>query len=320
MQALVYREFGGLEVLRVEEMEKPVPAAGQVLLRVRAAGLNPLDWRMMHGEPRAIARFAFKIPPTGTIPGRDVAGVVEAVGPDVAQCKVGDEVFGVCAGACAQYACARATKLVAKPRNVTFEQAGGVGVAGLTALQGLRDYGRLHAGQKLLINGAAGGIGTFAVQIAKAFGAEVTAVCRTDKVELVRSLGADRVIDYTREDFTKEKHHYDVLLDNVGNYPASVLRHVVKRKGVCVVAGAPKEPALVMKRLANALAIKPFVSQRIKIFMAKAVQADLAALQDLMATGKLTPVVDRVYRLEEAHAGFAYLEEGHARGKVIVTP
>lgn len=320
MKALVYHEFGGPDVLRVEEMEKPVPAAGQVLLRVRAAGLNPLDWRMMHGEPRAIARLAFKIPAGGTIPGRDIAGVVEAVAPDVAQLKVGDEVFGVCPGACAQYARARATQLIAKPANVSFEQAGGVGVAGLTALQGLRDYGQLQAGQKLLINGAAGGVGTFAVQIAKALGAEVTAVCRTDKVELVRSLGADRVIDYTREDFTKEKNHYDVLLDNVGNHPASVLRHLVKRKGVCVVAGAPKEPSLIMRRLANALAIKPFVSQRIRIFMAKALPADLAALQNLMATGKLTPVVDRVYPLHEARAAFAYLEEGHARGKVIVTP
>jgi NADPH:quinone reductase-like Zn-dependent oxidoreductase len=320
MKALVYHQFGGPEVLRVENMEKPVLAAGQVLLRVRAAGLNPLDWRMMRGQPRAIARFAFKIPPGGTIPGRDVAGVVEAVAPDVTQFKVGDEVFGVARGACAEYARARATKLVAKPANVSFEQAGGVGVAGLTALQGLRDHGQLQAGQKLLINGAAGGIGTFAVQIAKSLGAEVTAVCRTDKVELVRSLGADRVIDYTHEDFTNEKNHYDVLLDNVGNHPASTLRHVVKRKGVCVVAGAPKEPSLVMKRLANALTIKPFVSQRIKIFMAKALPADLAALRDLMAAGQLAPVVDRVYPLDEAEAAFAYLEEGHARGKVIVTP
>ena len=319
MKAIVYHQFGGPDVLRMEEVAKPVPGAGQVLLRVRAAGLNPLDWRMMRGEPR-LARLAFKIPPSGTIPGRDVAGVVEAVGPNIDQLKVGDEVFGVCIAACAEYVCARVSKLAIKPAHITFAQAGGVGVAGLTALQGLRDYGRLQAGQKVLINGAAGGIGTFAVQIAASMGADVTGVCSTDKLELVRSLGAERVIDYTREDFTAEKHRYDVLLDNVGNHPVSRTRHVVMPKGICVIAGAPKEPGLIMKRLLNIAAIKPFASQRIRIFVAKGRHADIAALQDLMATGKLTPVVDRVYPLSETHEAIAYLEPGHARGKVIVTP
>ncbi len=316
MKAIVYHQFGGPDVLQREEVDTPTPAENQVLIQVRAAGLNPLDWRLMRGQPRIARKMLGDI----KTPGRDVAGVVAAVGARVARFKPGDEVFGTCLGACAEYAVARERALVSKPASVTFEQAAGVGIAGLTALQGLRDKGRIEAGQQVLINGAGGGIGTFAVQIAKVYGADVTGVCSTSKVDLVRSLGASRAIDYTREDFTRSGERYDLILDNVGNRSASELRRALTPKGIGVIAGAPKRGGEILKRIVHALVLSKLVSQSFVIFIAKGSQDDLATLRDLMASGKLTPVVGRTYTLADIREAMVHLEDGHALGKIVVTP
>jgi len=255
-------------------------------------------------------------------PGRDVAGQVEAVGSNVTQFKPGDAVFGTCQGAFAEYACASESKLVAKPDNVTFEQAASVPVAGLTALQGLRDKGKIQPGQKVLINGAAGGVGTFAVQIAKSFGAEVTGVCSTRNVEMVRSIGADRVIDYTREDFTKSGQHYDLIFDLVANHSFSARRRVLNPKGIYIGAGIVGLGGSMIGLLAHLiteLVLSRFVSQKFVTFMAKLSKEDLTIMRELMAAGKVTPVIDRCYTLSEVPEAIRYLEEGHARGKVVIT-
>jgi len=255
-------------------------------------------------------------------PGRDVAGEVEAVGRNVTQFKPGDAVFGTCQGAFAEYACASESKLVAKPDNVTFEQAASVPVAGLTALQGLRDKGKIQPGQKVLINGAAGGVGTFAVQIAKSFGAEVTGVCSTRNVEMVRSIGADRVIDYTREDFTKSGQHYDLIFDLVANHSFSARRRVLNPKGIYIGAGIVGLGGSMIGLLAHLiteLVLSRFVSQKFVTFMAKLSKEDLTIMRELMAAGKVTPVIDRCYTLSEVPEAIRYLEEGHARGKVVIT-
>jgi NADPH:quinone reductase-like Zn-dependent oxidoreductase len=313
MKAISYTEFGPPEVLQLAEVPKPSPKEDQVLIKVRAASLNPLDWRFMRGEPRI---FRLVLGRKRKIPGRDVAGVVETVGEKVTQLKPGDEVFGTCSAAVAEYACASASAVVTKPANLTFEQAAAVGVAAYTALQGLRDKGRIQAGQKVLINGAAGGVGTFAVQIAKVFGADVTGVCSTRNVEMVRSIGADRVIDYTREDFTKREQRYDLILDCVGNHPLSALGRALSPKGRCVLVGGPKE-VKIFPTLAGML--QALVSPRFVLFIAKGSKEDLTKLRDLMAAGKVTPVIDRTYPLSEAPEAIRYLEEGHARGKVVIT-
>src|ERR1043165_1149949 len=244
MKAIVYHSYGSSDVLKFEEIEKPAPKDDEVLIEVRAAAVNPLDWRMMKGVPY-IARKLFRLPAPSITqpgrPGRDVAGEVKAVGRNVTEFKPGDEVFGVCLGALAEYACASESKLVMKPDNVTFEQAAAVPVAAVTALQGLRDKGQIRAGQKVLINGAAGGVGTFAVQIAKHYGAEVTGVCSTRNVELVRSLGADHVVDYTQEDFLDLPDRYDVILDCIGNKSASQLKSMLNPKGRCLGVGGPHD-------------------------------------------------------------------------------
>src|SRR5437660_4953633 len=231
MKAIVYHEYGSPDVLKCEDVEKPVPKDDEILIKVRAASVNPLDWRIMKGEPRVIRLMARLMKMSGGRPGVDVAGEVEAVGSNVTQFKPGDKVFGGCRGAFAEYACTDASKVVMKPDNVTFEQAASVNVAGLTALQSLRDKGKIQPGSKVLINGAAGGVGTFAVQIAKTFDAHVTGVCSTRNIEMVRSIGADHVIDYTREDFTKNGHHYDLIFDLVANHSFSALRRALARKG-----------------------------------------------------------------------------------------
>lgn len=254
-----------------------------------------------------------------TQPGRDVAGQVEAAGRNVTQLKPGDAVFGSCDGAFAEYACAPEPALALKPDNVTFGQAASVPVAGLTALQGLRDKGRLRPGQKVLINGAAGGVGTFAVQIAKSFGAEVTGVCSARNVEMVRSIGADRVVDYTQEDFTKGAQRYDIILDNVGNHSLSAIRRVLNPEGVCVMAGAPKKVGLFLTRALTAPVLSRLVGQKFVLLMARRSKEDLAMLGELMAAGKVTPVIDRRYRLSDVAEAVRYLEEGHARGKVVIT-
>jgi NADPH:quinone reductase-like Zn-dependent oxidoreductase len=322
MKAIVYHNYGSSDVLKCEEIEKPTAGDDEVLIRVRAASVNPLDWRMMKGAP-FIARLLFGLrKPTLTrpeCPGRDVAGEVEAVGRNVTQFKTGDAVFGACSGAFAEYACTTELRLVVKPDNVTFEQAASVAVAALTALQGLRDKGRIQTGQKVLINGAAGGVGTFAVQIAKSFGADVTGVCSTRNVEMVRSIGADRVIDYTREDFTKGAQRYDLILDCVGNHPLSAIRRVLNPEGICVMAGGPKKLRTILTRTLKALVLSRFVSQKFVMFIAKLSKEDLNIIGELMETGKVTPVIDRRYSLSEAPEAVRYLEEGHARGKVVIT-
>jgi NADPH:quinone reductase-like Zn-dependent oxidoreductase len=322
MKAIVYYNYGSPDVLKYEEIEKPTAGDNEVLIKVLAASVNPLDWRLMRGTPRIIRLLARLRGPTikePRRPGVDVAGQVEAAGRNATRFKPGDEVFGCCRGAFAEYACASESALVVKPASVTFDQAASVPVAALTALQGLRDKGHIQPGQKVLINGAAGGVGTFAVQIAKWFGADVTGVCSTRNVDMVRSIGADRVIDYTREDSTRSGQRYDLLLDNVGNLSLSACRRVLNPHGRCVIAGAPKNVAIFFIRAVTGLVLSRFVSQKFVVFIAKINQEDLTTLHDLMKAGKVTPVLDRRYRLSEVPEAIRYLEEGHARGKVVIT-
>jgi NADPH:quinone reductase-like Zn-dependent oxidoreductase len=320
MKAIVYHGYGPPDVLRCEDVEAPVPRDDEVLVNVRAASVNPLDWHFLRGTPY-IGRMAFGLRrPKSTRLGADVAGRVEAVGGSVTRLKPGDEVFGACRGAFAESVCAPESSLVLKPENVTFEQAAAAPVAGFTALQALRDKGRLQPGQTVLINGAGGGVGTFAVQIAKSLGADVTGVCGPGNVERVRSIGADWIIDYTQEDFTLGGQHYDLILDCVGNHPLSAFRRVLNPHGTYIMIGAPDSPWLgPMGRALGALLLSRFGSQSFVVFLARRNQKDLAVLRDLMAAGKVTPVIDRCYRLSEVPAALRYLEEGHARGKVIVS-
>ncbi len=324
MKAVIYTDYGSPEVLQLREITKPVPNDDQILIKVRAASLNPLDWHFMEGTPYLMRALGVglrkpKVPRLGV----DLAGVVEAVGKNVTQFKMGDEVFGGKTGALAEYVCARADQSITlKPANVTFEQAAAAPIAGLTALQGLRDKGHVQPGQKVLINGASGGVGTFAVQIAKSYGAEVTGVCSTRNLELVRSLGADRVIDYTKEDFTQGQERYDVILDNVGNQPLAGFRRVLQTKGICVMigGGGPNDGGLIgpMGRPLQALIMSPFVSQKMGMFMADITKSDLAILGDMMQTGKVKAVIDRTYPLSQIAEAMRYLEAGHARGKVVI--
>jgi NADPH:quinone reductase-like Zn-dependent oxidoreductase len=322
-----YTRYGPLDVVEVNSLDKPVPRDNEVLIKVRAASVNPLDWKTMTGGPYIVRILLGLRKPKIKQLGVDVAGQVEAVGRNVTQFKPGDAVFGTCRGAFAEYACtcqsAKLMKsaLVMKPDNVTFEQAAAAPVAALTALQGLRDKGRIQPGQKVLINGAAGGVGTFAVQIAKSFGTDVTGVCSTRNVDMVRSIGADRVIDYTQEDFTKGEQRYDLLFDNVGNHSLSACRRVLNPKGILIMVGAPNDVRVIdlLARLIGALVLSPFVSQKLITFIARSNEEDLTIVGELMATGKVTPVIDRRYSLSEIPEALRYLEEGHARGKVAIT-
>ena len=320
MKAIRQCEYG---FLSLREVEKPNPKDNQVLIKVRAASLNAVDGHMLRGS-FAMRPFTGMRKPKDSRFGTDCAGTIEAVGKNVTQFKPGDEVFGVANGAMAEYACAAERTLVTKPANITFEQAGSVGVAGLTALQGLRDQGKIQPGQKVLINGASGGVGTFAVQIAKAFGAEVTAVCSSRNLEQARSMGAEHVIDYTKEDFTQGDQHYDLIFDNVGNHSIAERRRILTPNGICVLAGmgsAGKHEGQLPRIAGNlkAFVVSPFISQKFKMYIAKTLQADLIVLRDLMQEGKLTPVIDRQYPMTETAEALRYLEEGHARGKVVVT-
>jgi NADPH:quinone reductase-like Zn-dependent oxidoreductase len=303
MQAAVYTKTKSGKVLEIRDLEQPIPKDNEVLIRVRAASVNPLDWRLK-----------------SQCPGVDLAGEVVAVGAKVTQFKPGDAVFGAGKGAFAEYACAPEIKLARKLEAVSFEQAAAVPIAGLTALQGLRDKGHLQPGQTILINGAAGGIGTFAVQIAKALGAHVTGVCSTKNVELVRSLGADHVIDYTTNDFTRDSGRYDLILDNVGNRKLSEMKRVLAPNGHCVLAGAPKTIGQVFARLLEAYARRLILRQKFTFFIAKINRQDLSTLCELISAGKLRPAIDRRYPLSETAAALAYVEAGHARAKVILTP
>ena len=325
MKAVVHCDYG-ITNLKLQEIEKPTPADDQVLVRVRAASLNPLDGHFVRGMWLARLMDGGLRKPKDTRLGVDYAGTVEAVGKNVTQFKPGDEVFGGRTGSLAQYICARADRAIAlKPANMTFEQAGSVGMAAITALQGLRDKGHVQAGQKVLINGASGGVGTFAVQIAKSLGAEVTGVCSTRNLDLVRSIGADHVIDYTKEDFTKGNQRYDVIFDNVQNHTFSERRRVLTSNGICVLAGLGgagwhENTWTHLVRSFTTPLMSKFTSQKFSFFISQLNHNDLAFLGDLMLSGKVTPVIDRTYKsLGEVQDALQYLEQGHARGKVVIT-
>ncbi len=320
MKAIIYRRFGSPDVLSLEEVEKPTPADDEVLIKVRASSVNPVDWHLMRGTPYIGRPMMGWRKPRSPRLGVDVAGEVEAVGRNVTEIKAGDEVFGSCRGAFAEYTCTRASNVIVKPGSLSFEQAGCVDVAAMTALQGMRDKGGLQPGQSVLINGAAGGVGTFAVQIAKALGASATGVCSTRNVEKVRSLGADRVIDYTQEDFTRDAGRYDVLLDCVGNHSLSACRRTLRPKGVYVLVGGPAgrwiDP---FPRAIQAVIWSKLIRQKMAMMLAKSNNEDLALVRDFMTGGKVTPVIDRTYPLDKVPQAIGYLEQGHARGKVVIT-
>ena len=322
MQAIVHDAYGSTDVLELRDVDVPEIAADEVLLRVHAAGVDRGVWHVMTGLPYPIRLAGFGLSaPKNPVPGMDVAGVVEAVGASVTRFQPGDEVFGIGKGTFAEFARVPETKLALKPANLTFEQAAAVAVSGLTALQGLRDRAHLEAGQHLLIIGASGGVGTYAVQLAKAFGAHVTAVCSTTKVDLVRSLGADRVIDYTREDFAQSTERYDAILDIGGNSSLARLRQVLAPAGTLVIAGGETDGRWLggSDRQIRALVLSLFVSQRLVTYVCRENHEDLLVLKDLIESGQVTPVVDRTYPLSEAAKAIAYLKEGHARGKVVIT-
>ncbi|HUJ45141.1 MAG TPA: NAD(P)-dependent alcohol dehydrogenase [Opitutaceae bacterium] len=320
VKAIVYRTYGSPEVLRLEETEKPAAADGEVLIKVSAASVNPLDWHFMRGMPYLMRLGIGLHRPKAARLGVDVAGRIEAVGRNVTQFKPGDEVFGICRGAFAEYACTPESAVIQKRGNVTFEQAAAVPVAAVTALQGLRDKGRIQAGQKVLINGASGGVGTFAVQIAKALGAEVTGVCSARNMELVRSLGADRVVDYARDDFTKGGQRYHLVFDCIGNHSLLACRRVLDSKGIYIIIGAPGGRWIApLPRVLNAMVLSRFVGQNFLMHLTRRRREDLTTVQDLIAAGKVTPVIDRRCRLSEVPEAIRYLESGHARGKIIIT-
>jgi NADPH:quinone reductase-like Zn-dependent oxidoreductase len=320
MKSIVYTKYGSPEVLRCEEIEKPIAGDNEVLIKVHAASVNPLDWHFMRGTPYGFRLMTGLRKPKITRLGVDIAGEVEAIGRYVTKFKPGDEVFGSCRGAFAEYVCSSEQALVKKPTNLTFEQAASVPVAGITALQALRDHGRIQAGYHVLINGASGGVGTFAVQIAKSFGADVTGVCSTSNVEMVRSIGTDRVIDYTREDFSKGGQRYDLILDAIGNHSLSAIRNVLNPRGIWVGVGGPTGRwKMGLTGMIKALALSRFVSQNFTSFIAKLKEEDLIFLRDLIQAGKVTPVIDRQYQLHEVPEAIRYLEQGHARGKVVIT-
>jgi len=324
MKAIVYCDYG-VANLKLAEIAKPTPTDDQILVKVHAASVNPLDWHFIEGTPKIMRALGVGLrKPKDTRLGVDFAGTVEAVGKNVTQFKPGDEVFGGRDGAFAEYVCPRADRAVTlKPANISFEQAASINIAGITALQAVRDKGKVQPGQKVLINGASGGVGTFAVQIAKSFGADVTGVCSTRNLDMVRSLGADHVIDYTKEDFAKGDQRYDVILDNVPNHSLSECRRVLNPQGkyVMIGGGGPNDNRWIgpFGRLIQALVVSPFVSQKMGMMMAELKKSDLAILGDMMQSGKVKPVIDRTYKLSELPAAIAYLEEGHARGKVVIT-
>ena len=322
MRAVVKRCYGVPHSVRLEAIPKPTPGPGQVLIKVRATSVNPAEWYGATGQPLMIRLFNGIGAPDDTRLGFDVAGTVEAVGSEVTLFKPGDEVFGGAHGAYSEYVVAREKgAIVTKPSNLSFEEAAAIPIAAITALQGLRDHGHIAAGQKVLVNGASGGVGTYAVQIAKALGAEVTAVCSGRNADLVRLIGADHVIDYTKENFTTGEARYDLILDNIGNHGFFALENVMTPTGIIVVVGGSKENPWLgpIKRVAWSKVVGPFVKPPLPFFIAKLNKADLELLAQLAREGKLKSVIDRRYPLEDVGGALAYLGEGHARGKVVVT-
>ncbi|WLW50082.1 NAD(P)-dependent alcohol dehydrogenase [Streptomyces sp. YU58] len=323
MKAVVQDRYGSADTLEFRDVDRPVPSAGEVLVRVRAAAVNAYDWHLMRGDPR-IARLALGLrAPRAKIRGRDFAGVVEAVGGGVTGLRPGEEVYGEADGAFAEYVCARDGMVGPKPSGLTFEQAAAMPLAANTALIGLRDVARLRAGQSVLVNGASGGVGTFAVQLAKVYGAEVTGVCSTRNVDLVRSLGADRVLDYTREDFTRAGHRYDVVLDLVGNRSLGEFRRALTPTGTLVLSGGGmyEGGSLIgpMGLFFKRRLVSPFVRQRLLELPAKASKQNLAVLREFAEAGKIAPVIERTYPLAEAAEAIRHLEVAHARAKIVVT-
>ncbi|VUX55599.1 Alcohol dehydrogenase GroES domain protein [uncultured Woeseiaceae bacterium] len=320
MKAIVYRCYGSPDVLNFEDVAKPTPADDEVLVKVVAASVNPLDWHVMRGSPYLMRLGSGLSAPNNSGMGVDFAGTVEAVGKNVKRFKPGDEVFGGRDGAFAEYVTIPEERALArKPANITFAQAASVPIAAITALQALRDKGKLKPGHKVLINGASGGVGTFAVQIAKSFGAEVTGVCSTRNVDMVRSIGADHIIDYTREDYTESGKQYDLIIDMVGNHSLMANRRVLTPEGIFVIVGGPKGNWLgPLMGPIKALMLSPFVDQEFGLMLAKLRKDDLAILGDLMQAGFVTPVIDRRYRLSDVPEAIRYSEEGHAQGKIII--
>ncbi|HEY3084213.1 MAG TPA: NAD(P)-dependent alcohol dehydrogenase [Candidatus Dormibacteraeota bacterium] len=323
MKAIVQDEYGSAGVLELRDIDKPEPRDGEVLIRVRAAGVDPGVWHLMTGRPYLVRAMGFGLrAPKVRVRGRDVAGVVESIGANVTRFKPGDAVFGTSEGSFAEYVCAREDRLAPKPANLSFEQAAVVAISGLTALQGLRDAGRIQAGQKVLIIGAAGGVGSFAVQMARAFGGEVTGVCSTNKIELVRSLGASDVIDYTREDFADGARRYDLILDTAGNRPLGQLRRALAPKGTLVIVGGESGGGPLLggfdRQIFRAPLLSIFVGQTLRALVSTESAEDLVVLKELIESGKVTPVIDRTYPLAEAADAIRYLAEGHARGKVVI--
>ena len=322
MRAITYTEYGPPDVLQFTEVAKPTPKDDEVLIRIRAASVNPLDWHLMRGEPFIVRlMFGGMLKPKVTRLGRDVSGLVEAVGKNVAQFKPGDEVFGACRGTFAEYVCAPEDRLALKPANISFEYAAAVPVAAITALQGLRDKGRIQRGQKVLVDGASGGVGTFAVQIAKSFRAEVTAVCSTSKVDTARAIGADHVIDYTRTDFTRSGKRYDLILGANAYHSIFDYRRALSQKGIYVGAGGgggQSIPSILLEMLLQSL-LSLIGSKKMCNMMAHINKADLDFLKDLLDAGKIVPVIDRRYPLSDVAEALRYLEEGHAKGKVVIT-
>ena len=322
MKAIVHDIYGSVDVLELRDLDPPTIADDEVLVRVHAAGVDRGVWHVMTGLPYPIRLAGYGLrAPKSPVLGMDLAGVVEAVGKDVTRFSPGDEVFGIGKGAFAEYARVPENKLAPKPANLSFQQAAVVAISGLTALQGVRDHGRVEAGDNVLIIGASGGVGSYAVQLAKSFGAEVTAVCSSTKVDIVRSLGADHVIDYTRDDFAKGQLRYDVILDIGGNSSLSRLRRALSPKGTLVIMGGETDGRWLggSDRQVRALLLSPFISQKMGTFICKENHEDMLVLKELIEAGKITPVIDRAYPLSEVPKAVRYLEEGHARGKVVIT-
>jgi NADPH:quinone reductase-like Zn-dependent oxidoreductase len=322
MKAVVQDRFGPPDVLRLSDTDLPEVGADDVLVRVHAAALNPADWHIVRGDPLVARLMGVGLTkPKARVAGVDAAGVVEAVGENVRGLRIGAEVLGFCRGAFAQYACAAADMVVPKPASLTFEQAAAVPIAATTALRGIRDVGKVKAGQRVLVNGAGGGVGTYAVQIAAALGAEVTGVCSTHNVELVRSIGATHVVDYTTEDFTDGRTRYDVIFDNVSSLPLTRLRRALAPKGILVLngGGSPGHVFGPVAGILRAVAVNTFVSQRLRPLPSRQNRQELLAVTGLIEDGKLTPVVGRTYPLADTAEGLRHVERGHSRGKAVVS-